>query len=99
MSVSATVWLASRENPPRGGFGGAGNEGFGEQPDGDELPYRIELLDADGGVVQQVLAVSLSAAIGYAAYYAAIREYPDRIVVLRHESKVVSRSGSRTHLS
>ena len=37
------------------------------------------------------VAVTASGSIGYAAYYAATREYPDRYVTLRHKSSIVSR--------
>lgn len=71
---------------------------LGEFPaDGDDLPYRVEVWDAAGEFVEQVVAVSLSPAIGYAAYYAATREYPDRSITLRHKAQVISRWVSRTH--
>lgn len=57
----------------------------------EDLPYRVELWDAAGKGVDQVLAVTASASIGYAAYYAATREYPDRYITLRHKNSIVSR--------
>jgi hypothetical protein len=57
----------------------------------EDLPYKVELWDAAGKSVDQVLAVTASASIGYAAYYAATREYPDRYITLRHKSSIVSR--------
>jgi hypothetical protein len=59
---------------------------------GDDLPYTVELWDADGKSVEQVLAVTAHGSIGYAAYYAAPREYPDRIITLRHRDRTVARS-------
>jgi hypothetical protein len=38
-----------------------------------------------------LVAVSASPSIGYAAYYAATREYPGRVVVLRHQDRIMSR--------
>ena len=57
----------------------------------EDLPYKVELWDDARQRVNQVLAVTASASIGYAAYYAATREYPDRYITLRHKSSVVSR--------
>jgi hypothetical protein len=65
--------------------------------DGDELPYRVELWDDEGTAVEQVVAVSASPAIGYAAYYAATREYPGRPITLRHRSRVLSRWAGSAH--
>ena len=65
-------------------------------PDGstaprDDLPYKVELWSEDRTSVQQVLAVTAHSSIGYAAYHAATREYPDRYVTLRHRNRVLSR--------
>jgi hypothetical protein len=57
----------------------------------EDLPYRVELWDAARSGVEQVLAVTANAGIGYAAYYAATREHPDRYITLRHKSLIVSR--------
>jgi hypothetical protein len=57
----------------------------------EELPYKVELWDEKGEFVDQVVAVSVSPAIGYAAYYAATREFPGRPITLRHKSRVISR--------
>jgi hypothetical protein len=55
------------------------------------LPYRVELWDESRSTVEQVLAVTANAGIGYAAYYAATRENPHRYITLRHKNAVVSR--------
>jgi hypothetical protein len=57
----------------------------------DDLPYRVELWNEDRTSVEQVLAVTAHSSIGYAAYYAATREYPDRYVTLRYRNRVLSR--------
>jgi hypothetical protein len=44
-----------------------------------------------------VVAVTASPAIGYAAFYAATREYPGRAITLRHDGRVISRWTARTH--
>src|SRR5258705_109208 len=58
----------------------------------EDLPYRVELWDESRTSVEQVLAVTANGSIGYAAYYAATREYPDRYVTLRHKNRIVTRS-------
>lgn len=63
----------------------------------EELPYKVELWDADRQSVVQVLAVTANASIGYAAYFAATREYPDRYITLRHKNRVVSSWNTPTH--
>ncbi|HSV02020.1 MAG TPA: hypothetical protein VLI41_02345 [Phenylobacterium sp.] len=71
---------------------------YGEFPqEGDDLPYKVEVWDEAGGYVEQVVAVSVSPAIGYAAYYAATREYPGRAITLRHRSAVISRWTGKAH--
>ena len=61
---------------------------------GAGLPYKVELWDKDKRTVEQVLAVTANSSIGYAAYYAAAREYPDRYVTLRHKNSIISRSNA-----
>jgi hypothetical protein len=65
--------------------------------EGEDLPYKVELWDEDKNSVEVVLAVTASASIGYAAYFAATREYPTRYVTLRHKSGVVSRWNGPGH--
>jgi hypothetical protein len=65
--------------------------------EGDDLPYRVEVWDEAGHYVERVVAVSASPAIGYAAYYAATREFPGRAITLRHNKAVISRWSARTH--
>lgn len=57
----------------------------------DDLPFRVELWNEDRSAVEQVLAVTANSSIGYAAYHAATREYPDRYVTFRHRNRVLSR--------
>ncbi|HEX9322612.1 MAG TPA: hypothetical protein VF913_10900 [Xanthobacteraceae bacterium] len=57
----------------------------------EDLPYRVELWDEARVSVEQVLAVTANGSIGYAAYYAATREFPERYVTLRHKNRIVSR--------
>jgi hypothetical protein len=76
-----------RTRSPLGGF----------PREGEDLPYKVEVWDETGKFVEQVVAVSVSPAIGYAAYYAATREFPGRAITLRHNKAVISRWSGRTH--
>jgi hypothetical protein len=64
---------------------------------GEDLPYRVELWDEAKESVELVLAVTANGSIGYAAYYAATREYPDRYVTLRHKNRTVARWNGPEH--
>lgn len=63
----------------------------------EDLPYKVELWDESKTSIEQVLAVTANGSIGYAAYYAAAREYPNRYVTLRHRNSIVSRSNPPEH--
>lgn len=63
----------------------------------EDLPYKVELWDDAKAAVEQVLAVTANGSIGYAAYYAATREYPQRYVTLRHKDRIVSRWNGPEH--
>jgi hypothetical protein len=83
--------------------GGQDEPGAGQPPfvpiplERDDLPYKVELWDAAKASVEQVLAVTASGSIGFAAYYAATREFPDRYVTLRHKNSIISRWNGPTH--
>ena len=78
--------------PPRG----SGVDPIGRAQPGDDLAYRVEVWDRDAETLDQVLAVTSSASIGYAAFYAATREFPERLIVLKHKNSIMSRwSGPR----
>lgn len=68
-----------------------------DAPEHEELPYKVELWDKARSSVEQVLAVTANGSIGYAAYYAATREYPERYVTLRHKNSIVSRWNGPQH--
>jgi hypothetical protein len=84
---------------PRLFMAGSGEEDPAEQPQrqsgapgkGEDLPYRVEVWSEDHKSVEQTLAMTANGSIGYAAYYEATREYPDRYVVLRHKNRFVAR--------
>ena len=76
---------------PADQFGGTRGDVGGFQQGESDLLYKVEVFDEDGAFVERILAVSVSPAIGYAAFYAAIREYPARAITLRHRASVLSR--------
>lgn len=86
------LWLASSDNGDKSRAGKAGAELPGR---GEDLPYKVEIWDEQGVTVEQTIAVTGHGTIGYAAYYAAIREYPDRVITLRYKHQVLSRSDRR----
>jgi hypothetical protein len=57
----------------------------------EDLPYRVDVWSQDLKSVEQTLAMTANGSIGYAAYYEATREYPDRYVVLRHKNRILAR--------
>jgi hypothetical protein len=63
----------------------------------EDLPYRVELWDEAKAAVEQILAVTANGSIGYAAYYAATREFPQRYITLRHKNRIVSRWNGPAH--
>lgn len=63
----------------------------------EDLPYRVELWDPTKKAVEQVLAVTANSSIGYAAYYAATRDYGNRYITLRHKGAVLIRWNSPTN--
>lgn len=94
--LSGLVRLSPSGDPPEGGAGGAplsGPHAAGRE----DLPYKVEIWDADQEWVEQVLAVTSSASIGYAAYFAATREFPNRVITLRHKNSVISRWNGPPH--
>lgn len=57
----------------------------------EDLAYRVELWDERKLGVEQVLAVTVNASLGYAAYFAATKDYSDRYLTLRHRNRILSR--------
>jgi len=75
-----------------------GAASFGPVPvEREDLPYKVELWNEARTSVEQVLAVTANGSIGYAAYYAATREFPHRYITLRHKTRIVSRWNAPRH--
>jgi hypothetical protein len=74
---------AASENPETGRTSGLARK--------DDLPYRVEVWDHSRTSVERLLAVTASAGIGFAAYYQAAQEFPDRTITLRYKNSVVAR--------
>ena len=88
--------LSPSEDP--GGVGRGGGPSSGARPyEADDLPYKVEVWDDAKTTVEQVLAVTASPSIGYAAYYAATREFPNRFITLRHKTSIISRWNGPPH--
>jgi hypothetical protein len=95
--VLANAYSFHPADPPEGSKGRPGAGPPADPQGGEDLAYKVELWDGDGGYVEQVLAVTSSPSIGYAAYYAATREFPDAVITLRHRNSVMSRWGGKPH--
>jgi hypothetical protein len=63
----------------------------------EDLAYKVEIWNDAKSSVETVLAITVSASIGYAAYYAATREFPNRYVTLRHKNSIISRWNGPGH--
>ena len=96
-AVTGRLW---RLQPPPGDREDGIPRGAPSRPvpsDRDDLPYKVEIWNEAGASVEQLVAVTANASIGYAAYYAATREFPDRHITLRHKSSVVARWSGPKH--
>lgn len=88
--------LQSPNDPTDDDDGRAGSFA-GDPHEHEELPYKVEVWDETAAFVEHVVAVSANPAIGFAAYYAAAREFPGRDVTLRFKGRILSRWTGRTH--
>ena len=94
---ASAVRLGPSDEPPGGSRSGRRVERGANPPEHEDLAYKVELWDAQGEVIKLVLAVTSSASIGYAAYYAATREFPEAVITLRHKNIVMSKWGGKPH--
>ena len=90
------VRFAHGGNDDDGASGGGGFSGLPFTIEGDDLPYKVEVWDADGAL-DRVIAIAADATIGFAAYYAAARENPGRDITITHKGRVLARWTRRSH--
>jgi len=74
--------------PPAGEFDGRKPE---------VLPFRVELWNETRTAIDHVLAITANASIGYAAFYAATKEFPERYITLTHRKGIVTSWNGPTH--
>jgi hypothetical protein len=97
MTLTSAAHQLLPSDVPRGGKPASGIP-FGLDPsEREDLPYHVELWDETKNSVEMVLAVTASASIGYAAYYAATKDFPQRFITLRHKNSIVSRWNGPSH--
>ena len=77
------------KRPPKSGSSGP--------LENEDLPYKVELWNSERTAVEQVLAITANASIGYSAFYAAARDYFDRYITLRHKNTIVNRWNGPPH--
>jgi hypothetical protein len=75
----------------------ASKQGSSTPRENEDLPYRVELWNEARTAVEQVLAITANASIGYSAFYAAARDHFDRYITLRHKNTIVNRWNGPTH--
>jgi hypothetical protein len=92
--MQLAFWAQSRDDDdpprPRGGFGD--EHGLAHS---DDLPYKVEVWDETGSFPERVVALAVTPALAYAAYYSAVREYAGRDITLRHKGQTMSRWHAR----
>ena len=93
--AAALIYRFAASDSREGGSGDSRSEQSANER--EDLPYKVEIWDEAKLAVEQVLAVTASGSIGYAAYYAATREYPNRHVTLRHKNRILSQWNGREH--
>lgn len=69
----------------------------GDRSKARESGFHLELWDMSRQTVELVLAIAVSAAIAFAAFNAALSEYPHRYITLRHGDRVLSSSAGLFH--
>jgi hypothetical protein len=62
-----------------------------------DLAYKVELWDEAKASIEITLALTANGSIGFAAYCAATREFPDRYITLHRRDGIVSRWNGPGH--
>jgi hypothetical protein len=63
----------------------------------EDLPYRVEVWDEAGEFPETLVAVTVTAGLAFAAYYAAAREYVGREITIRHKGHTLTRWRAHPH--
>ena len=88
-------YFSAQDEPPDEGDGAVAGGGVSEQD--AFLPYRVELWDTSESAVEAVVAMAQNRTVGFAAYFAAAKQFPRRLIVLRDQFGELSRWDPRTH--
>lgn len=92
--MQLAFWAQSRDDDdPRRPRGGPGDESALAHP--DDLPYKVEVWDETGSFPETIVALAITPALAYAAYYSAVREYAGRDITIRHKGHTISRWHAR----
>jgi hypothetical protein len=95
-AMSASIFRLKPFDDPEGGPGSPAWSR--QQPhEHEDLSYKVEVWNAAKTAVEVVVAMTVSASIGYAAYYAATREFSDRYITLRNKNSIISRWNGPGH--
>jgi hypothetical protein len=95
-AMSASIFRLKPSDDPESG---PGSPVWGRQQpyEHEDLSYKVEVWNAAKTAIETVVAMTVSASIGYAAYYAATREFSDRYITLRHKNSIISRWNGPGH--
>ena len=55
-----------------------------------DLPFRVELWDAKGNRLEEVLSASVDLRLGKAAFREAVKRRAGQHIVLRHKARVIA---------
>jgi hypothetical protein len=91
-SVLADNILRLASRTPRGPQSPRSSDGEPSSSSDADLVYRVELWNAENTAVERVLAVASSVSIGFAAYHAALQDYPERHITYRHRDRMIAQS-------
>jgi hypothetical protein len=95
--LSGRIYRLTSRNERDEGGGPDGLPSAARPAEREDLPYKVELWSPDRTSVEQVLAVTAHGSIGFAAFYAATREFPHRHLTLSHKNSVLSRWNGPEH--
>jgi hypothetical protein len=57
-----------------------------------ELPYRLEMWDETDTRIEELIALVADHAVARAAFKEAVRRRPDKVIILRQKSRVLTDS-------